>query len=194
MPFPVSWPACLGVTDLKSASRPTLTARPFKTTLAWVTKAIPPAPSASDNNSWRVTRTAGVLGLSDTRSNQSEQLVFHWSGTSWHITQRNLYQIHVSAHIPPYYTGAGSVCRITRLMEDVSFIPGPHRQSDLMTSGGINSTQLTLSCIAERVQSRQHTLWWPLWSKAVRRLYLLYSNLHFVLKKKRKKKNGPPIA
>lgn len=38
-------------------------------------------------------------------------------------------------------------------MEDVSFIPGHHRQGDLKTSGGINSTQLTLSCITERVEN-----------------------------------------
>lgn len=133
---------CLGETDLKSAPTP-----------ARVRKAIPPAPLASDNNSCRVTRTAGVLGLSDTSSAQVEQLGSYWSDTSSHITQRNLCQVNVSVSIPPVHVGAGSVSGTVRLMEDISFIPGHHRQGDLMTSGGINSTQLTLSCITERVEN-----------------------------------------
>lgn len=108
---------------------------------------------ASDNNSCRVTRTAGVLGLFDTRSTQLEQLDSYWFGASSHITQGNLYQVNVSTHIPPSHVGAKSGSGTVRLMEDVSFIPGHHRQGDLRTSGGINSTQLTLSCITERVEN-----------------------------------------
>lgn len=147
------WPVCVWVWLTSNLPHPD--SRSFTTMPAQVTKAIPQAPLASDNNSCRVTRTAGVPGLTGTRSNQSEQLVFYWSATSWHITQRNLHQVNVGAHIPPFGwdVGAGSVSGTVRLVEDVSFIPGPHRQGDLMTSGGINSTHLTPSCITERLEN-----------------------------------------
>lgn len=149
--FLFSWPVCVWVWLTSNLPHPD--SGSFTTTPAQVTKAIPQAPLASDNNSCRVTRTAGVPGLTDTRSNQSEQLLFYWSATSSHITQRNLYQVNVAAHIPAFYVDAGSVSGTVWLMEDVSFIPGPHRQGDLMTSGGINSTHLTPSCITERLEN-----------------------------------------
>lgn len=118
------------------------------------------SPKLSLRQRWLPTITAAEWWeqleswLSPTQGQTSKNsLFFYWSGTSWHITQRNLNQVNVSTHNPPFYVSAGSVSGIGRLMEAISLIPGPHRQGDLMTSGGINSTQLTLSTITERVEN-----------------------------------------
>lgn len=175
--------ACLSVGQTSNPLHPT-----------WVVKGIPQAPLVSNNNFCRVTRTAEVKGLTDTRSDQHFFLLLLHQLTH----QRNIYRMNVSASTPPFQVWAQSISRIVGPIEDVSFIPGPHMQGDLITSEGYNNTapnypsELLLHQWTGENRGCNHNntrcdgLF--VWSKAVRRLYLFYSNLTL---KKEKKKTWP---